>query len=720
MISLCLGTVSLFKEPVRLKIKEKSFFSSALGEFLSILIYVYLIYNLIISDAFTKKNPQITGQSVQHLNTSTFNFTNENFKFLLALTDLYGRSIDVDSTILSITSSYASMGKNPLTNNFDLFEYEEQIMPNCTDLPQSKLTLDLVAQFPQSKCLAKSNFSIYGSYSETRLQMAGIFVRICNNETMNNTCKTLEQITAFLRNKNIGFAMSKNLFLSDNYENPIQETSIVQFFTLDSSLEKKYKFDIEVMSVVDDDDLVTSNNYRKESWNVLDMNIDIDTTVQNSLANIMFFSSRQEMRYTRTYRKLQDALGSLGGITNIFISIGFVIMKLSPFQHIQTYLSKKLYSFRNINKKNKRKFSNSKKSSKVEKISMKEEKTMEMSNTQTMFGKDSNKLNQNNSDNEMIKSITKYFKKKIITNDVNEFPPHSENYSPRTDTDAILKSLPKPDKKTIFRDEAYEIIPISPLISGRSLNKEGLISKTAQKIVIPRIKQEKNFSDDEGGHVKRKIKPLSGDEAIFEEELKPHSEEKLTTFSQTFEKKRRESVIKKKVFRRGFHLNKKEITEKKSFAETFRKFSALKNQKKELKLNFCDFLHKKTRGEFLTSFKSLRVATSKIDKDLDILTILQRFQELDKLKILLLNKHQLMLFNLIVKPEILIDEEENVEKYPGVVISHNLKSLHETNDQTFLELAEYYNKVKKKQEEDDLDVRLIKLVDKDMKNFFEV
>ena len=55
-----------------------------------------------------------------------------------------------------------------------------------------------------------------------------------------------------------------------------------------------------------------------------------------------------------------------------------------------------------------------------------------------------------------------------------------------------------------------------------------------------------------------------------------------------------------------------------------------------------------------------------------------------------------MLFNLIAKPEILVDEENGSEKDPGIMISQNLKKLNERSDQNFMELMLYYNRIKKK------------------------
>ena len=79
-----------------------------------------------------------------------------------------------------------------------------------------------------------------------------------------------------------------------------------------------------------------------------------------------------------------------------------------------------------------------------------------------------------------------------------------------------------------------------------------------------------------------------------------------------------------------------------------------------------------------------------------------------------------MLFNLIAKPEIFIDGKETIEATPGREIAMNLKNINEFDNQSFFDLGVYYNKIKNKQGGEDLDTRLCRLVDQDMKEYFEV
>lgn len=76
-----------------------------------------------------------------------------------------------------------------------------------------------------------------------------------------------------------------------------------------------------------------------------------------------------------------------------------------------------------------------------------------------------------------------------------------------------------------------------------------------------------------------------------------------------------------------------------------------------------------------------------------------------------------MLFNLISRPEIRIDDEKTIS--PGSLMFHNLKGLKDQTDQKILEMVLYFNQIKSKRKIDDVDLRLMSFLDKDMKRYLE-
>ena len=91
---------------------------------------------------------------------------------------------------------------------------------------------------------------------------------------------------------------------------------------------------------------------------------------------------------------------------------------------------------------------------------------------------------------------------------------------------------------------------------------------------------------------------------------------------------------------------------------------------------------------------------------------------------ILFNPEQMMLFNLIAKPENLIDNDNDSNELkghdPGFLISETLKKMEEKSDQNLLKFVVYYNKIKNKVDNNDMDARVLKLVDEDMKKYFSI
>ena len=118
--------------------------------------------------------------------------------------------------------------------------------------------------------------------------------------------------------------------------------------------------------------------------------------------------------------------------------------------------------------------------------------------------------------------------------------------------------------------------------------------------------------------------------------------------------------------------------------------------------------------------KLLFTAKNKIQDQLDIKNILEKLHEIDKIKYLLLNPQQLLLFQLISKPEILTDEDDHEKNNNAeYLIASIMKKYEDASDEKIEELVIYYNEIKNKAGKKDLDSRLLELLNDDVKDFLE-
>lgn len=284
----------------------------------------------------------------------------------------------------------------------------------------------------------------------------------------------------------------------------------------------------------------------------------------------------------------------------------------------------------------------------------------------------------------------------------------------------------KKGKKTFFdtqtqvqRTEKFDLLTINDPESTI------LPEKITKKIEINEATKKQTFG----------IKACQGDEPIHEE--KSYDSEK--NIKETFQKKyefqctQKENEMKseppkhssRKSFIKGKSvLHDSEKNEKKKFIENFRNYSKIKNKKNNLNFHVCEIFQPNGLKKLKDKYKALKIAETKISEDLDIMNIMEKFQELDKIKMILFNQEQLTLFNLIAKPEIIIEDDHisntSKEEDPGILISESLKKMEAKSDQSLFNFVVYYNKIKNKVNNDDLDSRLLKLVDEDMKKYFNI
>ena len=117
----------------------------------------------------------------------------------------------------------------------------------------------------------------------------------------------------------------------------------------------------------------------------------------------------------------------------------------------------------------------------------------------------------------------------------------------------------------------------------------------------------------------------------------------------------------------------------------------------------------------------MKIARNKIRDQLDIKNILEKLHEIDKIKYLLLNPQQLLLFQLISKPELLTEDEENHGNNHNAefLIANIMKKYEEASDEKIEKLVLYYNEIKNNAGKDDMDSRLLNLLDEDVKDFLE-
>ena len=109
-------------------------------------------------------------------------------------------------------------------------------------------------------------------------------------------------------------------------------------------------------------------------------------------------------------------------------------------------------------------------------------------------------------------------------------------------------------------------------------------------------------------------------------------------------------------------------------------------------------------------------------KEFDVINILKKLHEIEKLKLILLNEDQLILFNSLSKPMIYMeDEPEMVKKYEGnsaLKMSNYIKNYKDIKRKTKFDNS--YENVLLSCNFNHLNKRLLDLVDQNIENFKKI
>ena len=135
------------------------------------------------------------------------------------------------------------------------------------------------------------------------------------------------------------------------------------------------------------------------------------------------------------------------------------------------------------------------------------------------------------------------------------------------------------------------------------------------------------------------------------------------------------------------------------------------------KFGFIKLLMKIKKIYLTMKEKLFLKAEKQIFKEMDIVQILKKLQEIEKLKLVLLNEDQLYFFNLLSKPMINLDENELEEDSAKLKDRRFKFSMKEELPLRKDKLIENYQKMKFKTNISEIDKRIIKLLDEDVASF---
>ena len=566
--------IDLFKLPLFLHIDQRQKNSTIIGQFLSFLVFIFLIYSFQASDVFQHKRPIIIDQPKTVPTRPNVKLDSRNFALSIGVTDNRAKAIN-DPSAFSINIYYERFEsvQNETGKNLSYFEDKALHLCNNSDFPEDPMMLTNLG-LENFLCMDNSTLDFSGYWDNPVMTYFFAVLSVCTNGSNPNiTCKSPDEIKQILLGTYFTIYYKDINYDMNDYDKPVKVIYKTDYFFVDLILRKKLTINFKKVVISDDKSWLGNgdivNDYFKRESSSLDFDTNMDASSQ--IAAFMFYPSPEVQIVSRRFQTIGEACANLGGVVTFIMIIGSAFVRIFNETTIINKIMNQLYSFQPIEKKKKKdkknkrwKFLKSKKSLR---------KTDSEINPTTV-----NSAKINTSDI----NIAEEGKLQIVLEGSRQLNTAKEDFSvQKCDTP---KEDPKEDKMS-NRNE----------LEQDNTNSEKVVKST-------RLKKLHSLFDLHRNPKKQKEKLEFGDIKNFKIWAEMHQKKQKVTMS---------------IF--GF-----------------------------LKMFISETFHFKMSPKE----KMMSEAQKIFSNEIDVITILKKLQDVEKLKRIVLNEKQLYLFNFIAKPVI--------------------------------------------------------------------
>jgi hypothetical protein len=307
-----------FGQGVELRIKNQTKSQTIIGGILSLtmLIFLLLMFFFQAQDIFYRRNPQISlEQQVSGISPEII-LDHKTFPIAIALTDNSNLALNLPRyfnfsffLFSGPTSEYLAETHYPLVS------CKKEYFPLVTQDSYDSLGMD------NYLCIENQRLALQGSWGEPYISYLIVRISVCKNETENGSCAPIEEIEQFIR----GDIYYWNIYYQNTNINP-QEPDNPTTFTM-VNYYNLLKFGFRKMISIfcrrqtlksDDGFIMKSLNYDDSiAWDTFSYDESMGDE-SGTLVEFNFLVSPNYYTYHRAYLKIQTVLASVGGLANIF------------------------------------------------------------------------------------------------------------------------------------------------------------------------------------------------------------------------------------------------------------------------------------------------------------------------------------------------------------------------------------------------------------------
>lgn len=297
--------IDLFKLPLFLHIDQRQKNSTRIGQCLSFLVFIFLIYSFQQSDVFQHKRPIIIDQPKNSHNRPNIRLDSRNFALSIAVADGNAKAI-YDPTVFSLNIYYERLESiaNKTGKSVTYFEDKAMHLCNESDFPDDPLMFTNLG-LENYSCMDNSTLDFGGYWDQPIMTYFFAVLSVCTNGSDPNiTCKTPEQIKEILLGtyftiyyKDINYDMNDN-------EKPVKSIYKTDYFFVDLILRKKLTITYQKVEISDDWSWFRNgeivNDYFKRESSTLDF--DTNTESASQIAAFVFYPSDKVQKVSQDFK----------------------------------------------------------------------------------------------------------------------------------------------------------------------------------------------------------------------------------------------------------------------------------------------------------------------------------------------------------------------------------------------------------------------------------
>ena len=315
----------MFKSPIFLLFSKQHKTPTKTGAFFSLAIMIFLSIISFRSDLFQKNSPTLLFSELPQSKREKVDLTKKILGF--GLQNEIGLAL-MDPNAFTIEVKHGIRNEG---TNFDVIEKQIQIH-ECSEQDFDNPNVFHELTLGKNYCLPKNeSLFLQGYWDESDLAYLMISLKYCRNETSNGTCKTQEEIEDTFASKNFNIYLEDTIIDIYDYKSPIKKTIRNEYKSVDLIFNKILEIDMQNVYVYSDDGILTEkiDSYLEVKYNyqIFDFFTKKKNADDSTIFTFEIYASKNVLKFNRSYQKLFDLLGIIGGIYEILKIIGLACVQ---------------------------------------------------------------------------------------------------------------------------------------------------------------------------------------------------------------------------------------------------------------------------------------------------------------------------------------------------------------------------------------------------------